>query len=44
MLVDLGWEWHDSRLQWEPVAYSDVDEITMTDKEIWIPDLEALSA
>ncbi|KAJ1523882.1 hypothetical protein ONE63_010437 [Megalurothrips usitatus] len=44
MLVDLNWSWYDSRLRWAPSSYSDIDELYFTDKEIWIPDLEALNS
>ncbi|XP_026291973.1 acetylcholine receptor subunit beta [Frankliniella occidentalis] len=44
MLVDLGWSWNDPRLRWEPTGYSDVSEVVFSDREIWVPDLEALNS
>lgn len=44
MLVDMGWKWYDPRLRWDPSQYSDLKDVVLTDKEIWIPDLEALNS
>ncbi len=44
MLADLRWKWHDPRLRWEPTQYSDVKEVSFSEKEIWVADLEVLNS